>query len=448
MSGGHGILVVDDELSVRQSLKRWFGQEGFRVGIAADAKEALELLTRAAWDIVLLDIRMPGMDGLDLLSRIRDMDSSIIVIMITGYAAVDTAVEALKKGAFDYVAKPFDPEELSHLVGRALQHRELTTENLRLREKVDQLAGHDRILARSTVMTNVMDLVDTVAKTDSTVLIRGESGTGKELVARAIHSRSARRYFPLLPINCGALTESLLESELFGHERGAFTGARSERKGKLEVADGGTLFLDEIGTISLKTQMDLLRVLETKEFCRLGSDTPKKIDFRVICATNQDLEQGVKDSSFREDFYYRVNVFGIYLPPLRERGDDILLLAEHFVDKYATAMAREPHRISSEATRALLAHRWPGNVRELSNAIERAMVVARDNVILPCDLPFDSRDGRDRPAADSLSEVERRHIALMLERNHWNIKRTAEILQIDRATLYNKIKKDGFKRNG
>ena len=441
MSGKHGILIVDDEFSVRDSLGRWFTQEGFRVDVAENATVALEKIRDGSWDIILADIKMPGMDGLELQRRIYEKDPNIIVIMITAYATVGTAVQALKNGAFDYVTKPFDPDELSHLISNALRQRDLAAENVQLKENVERLVGHTEIVGDSPPMKKLFELLDTVAKTDATVLIRGESGTGKELVARAIHARSARRYFAIVPINCGALPEGLLESELFGHERGAFTGAQSRRKGKLEMSDGGTLFLDEIGTISMKTQMDLLRVLETKEYSRLGSDKLKKVDFRVVCATHQDLEQAVKNGSFREDFYYRINVFSMFLPPLRERGDDIRLLADHFVTKYAMSMGVEARGVSDEAMELLRQHSWPGNVRELENAIERAMVVARDQVIRPEHLPLGPAPGAARTEVGSLADMERQHIARILTETEGNVKQSAKILGIDRATLYNKIKK-------
>ncbi len=438
---GTGILVVDDEFSVRDSLCKWFREDGLRVDAAQDAKEALQKLHQDRWDIILIDIKMPGMDGLELQERIREFNKDAIIIIITAYATVKSAVQAMKNGAFDYITKPFDPDELSLLITKALRQRDLAMENIQLREKIDGLAKQDEIVGESPAMNKVFELVETVAGTDATVIIRGESGTGKELVARAIHGYSARRYFPIVPLNCGALPESLLESELFGHEKGAFTGAQYRRKGKLEMADGGTLFLDEIGNISMKTQLNLLRVLETKEFSRLGGEKIIRVDFRIVCATNQDLEQSVAEGSFRKDLYYRINVFSIFIPPLREHRQDIPLLARHFVRKYAMAMNKETCRISPEATELLLQYDWPGNVRELENAIERAMVVAKGDVIEPGDLPFQLVTEASSASGDSLEEMERYHIAKVLAGMGWNIKRSAEILKIDRATLYNKIKK-------
>jgi DNA-binding NtrC family response regulator len=359
---------------------------------------------------------------------------------------VETAVQAMKEGAADYITKPFDPDELSLVIKRVLREKELADENIRLRRKIDRLARHDDIVGDSAAMKKVLEMVETVAQTDATVLIRGESGTGKELVARAIHANSPRRYFPIIPINCGALPETLLESELFGHEKGAFTGAQYRRKGKLEMADGGTLFLDEIGNITMKTQLDLLSVLETKEFTRIGGNKPIRVDFRIVCATNADLEQAVNEGIFREDLYFRVNVFTISMPPLRENRSDIPPLAEHFVKKYAMSMNKKVRKISPEAMDLLVRYNWPGNVRELENAIERAMVVAKGDVIQEDDLPFQLKTEIISPASDSLAEIERSHIINVLNRMDWNITRSAEIMRVDRQTLYNKIKKYGLRR--
>ncbi len=439
------LLVVDDEPSVRHSLCGWFRKDGYVVKEAESAATALNLLRETPFDVILLDIKMPGMDGLELQEHVHKLDPSIAVIMITAFASVDTAVRALKQGAFDYVTKPINPDELSHLVNRAMEQRRLQAENAQLRETIDQ-AGGDPIVGESPATRKVMELVQHVAKTDATVLILGESGTGKELVARAIHARSARSYFPIVPVNCGAIPETLLESELFGHERGAFTGAQFRRKGRVEMANGGTLFLDEVGSISPKMQVDLLRVLETKELIRVGGSQPIRVDFRVICATNEDLEKAVADGRFREDFYYRINVFTIEVPPLRARPGDIPLLANHFLERLALQMDKRMTGISPDAMKVLMTHDWPGNVRELANAIERAMVVGTPPTIRPEDLPL--RPVRKAPSEGngSLADVEREHVAAILERTDWNISRTAEILGVDRVTVYNKIKKYGLRR--
>lgn len=438
--------MVDDEFSVRDSLEQWFKKDGYRTASAADAKEALQLLQHDSWDIVFLDIKMPGMDGMELQRRIRQIDPELTVIMITAFASVETAVESLKEGAFDYVTKPIDPDELSHLVKRVIEHRRLKSENVQLREKVEQLATPTPIVGESQSMREVLELVRSVAATDVTVLIRGESGTGKELIAQTIHANSNRRYFPIVPVNCGALPESLLESELFGHEKGAFTGAQFRRKGRLEMANGGTLFLDEVGTISPKTQVDLLRVLETKEFTRLGGNRPVRVEFRVICATNQNLEKLVEEGNFREDLYFRLNVFTISIPPLRERREDIPLLAKHFLEKYSLQMNRAFADFDPGAMDKLVRYAWPGNIRELANAVERSLVVGSPPTIVASDLPVQLEEETDVATGDSLSDVERAHIGNILKRTGWNITRAAEILKIDRVTLYNKIKKYDLRR--
>ncbi|MCB2204002.1 sigma-54 dependent transcriptional regulator [bacterium] len=441
------IMVVDDELSVRQSLEAWFQDDGYSMLTAENAAEALKRMQEQHIDIILLDIKMPGMDGLALQDRIREFNQDVIIIIITAFATVDTAVRALKAGAFDYTTKPVDPDELSILVRNAVDRIRLQRENTALRESIDHLQFVDDIVGDSPQMQKVFELVKTVAPTDSTVLVLGESGTGKELIARAIHMNSTRKYFPIIPVNCGAIPETLMESELFGHEKGAFTGAQYRRKGKLEMARGGTLFLDEIGTLGLKSQVDLLRVLEDREFHRVGGERMVKADFRLICATNLNLEDEVKAGNFREDLFYRINVFTISLPPLRERQTDIPQLARHFLEKHCRTMNRTVNDIAPEAMDILKAYDWPGNVRELVNAIERAVVINKSGTITPDDLPMQMAS---RPASSSedvtLADVERRHIERMLANFDWNISRTAEQLHIDRVTLYNKIEKYGLKR--
>ncbi len=441
-----GILVVDDELIVRESLTKWFLEDGFRADSAENAAAALKKLQSSRWTILLVDIKMPGMDGIELLQRVREIDKNIVVIIITAFASVDTAVKALKEGAYDYITKPIDPDYLDHLIEKALKQQELLEENLQLRSRVSEMAEETEIIGDSDEMKHVMELVHTVAQTDTTVMIRGESGTGKELVAKSIHNLSTRRFFPMVTVNCGGMTETLLESELFGHERGAFTGAQYRRKGKVELADGGTLFLDEIGNIDAKTQMDLLRVIETKQFMRVGGSEIVHSDFRVICATNRDLEKAVKEGIFREDLYYRLNVFTIALPPLRARRSDIAKLAHFFLEKYAKAMNKKVTGFSPEAMYALKAYDWPGNVRELENAIERAMVVTPSSVIDRCHLPMQASNS-STAEGKRIEDVERRHIESVLRETGWNISRSATILDIDRVTLYHKIEKYGLKRS-
>lgn len=440
------ILIVDDEAVVRESLTKWFLQDGYKVEAAENAADALKKMDKGPWDVILLDIKMPGMDGMELLKRLREIDSTSQIIMATAFASVETAVQALKDGAFDYVTKPIDPDHLSHLVSNAIQQRDLADENTRLRQQITEITGANEIVGESPQIKRVIDLSLTVAQTDTTVMIRGESGTGKELIARTIHANSARRYFPIITVNCGAVAETLLESELFGHERGAFTGAQYRRKGKFEMADGGTIFLDEIGTVSPKMQVELLRVIETKQFTRVGGNESIASDFRVICATNRNLEAAIKEGTFREDLYYRLNVFSISIPPLRERRMDIPLMAQFFVAKYSTVMNKTVREISADAMDLLVRYDWPGNVRELENVVERAMVLATSPSIRPNDLPFQNIVKHEGPKDDTLAAIERQHIELVLGTMHWNITRAAEVLDIDRVTLYNKIAKYGLKK--
>jgi DNA-binding NtrC family response regulator len=443
----HKILIVDDEISVRSSLEEWFLEDGFTVNTAENAEAALKKMHAGPYDIILLDIKMPGMDGITLQKKIKEIDADAIIIIMTAYASVDTAVEALKFGAFDYVTKPFDPDDLTHLIKNALKQKDLTEENLQLKSKISEMSLVDELIGESDEIKRVMEMVRTVAETDSTVLIRGESGTGKELIARAIHSHSKRRYFPIVAVNCGAIPETLLESELFGHEKGAFTGAQYRRKGKIEMASGGTLFLDEIGDITPKMQIDLLRVLEGKKISRLGGTEEITVDFRLICATNKNLEKLAQEEKFREDLYYRINVFTIFLPPLRERRADIIPLAEHFIKKYARSMSKPEKRISANAQALLLSYPWPGNVRELENAIERAMVIGKKPEIYVEDLPLHlNGEHKKNGESISLAEVEKEHIEKILKDTQGNITRAAGLLGIDRVTLYNKLKKYGIRR--
>ena len=439
------LLIVDDELSVRDSLGKWFREEGYEVTTAEDANRALTLLAEKPFDVALLDIKMRGTDGIELQRRLHENEPKLIVIMMTGYASVETAVAALKNGAYDYVTKPLDPDEISHLVKKALAHKQTEQENVRLRETVAEVARPEDLVGQSTAMNKVLDAVETVGPTDATVLITGESGTGKELVARAIHHASPRKFHPMVVIHCGALTESLLESELFGHEKGAFTGAQYRKKGKFEIAEGGTVFLDEIGDISLKTQTDLLRVLQEREIVRVGSNQPIKVDFRCIAATNRNLEQLIEEGKFRPDLFYRLNVFRIELPALRERRDDIPLLVNHFVHKFSQQMNKKITRVAPAAMNLLQQQPWTGNVRELENAVERAMVVAQEPEIREADFVF-KVNLVPNGAPKSLDEVEKGHILRTLEACSWNQTRAAEVLGIDRVTLHHKLKRYGWTR--
>jgi DNA-binding NtrC family response regulator len=438
------LLVVDDELIVRDSLDKWFREEGYEVTVAENAHDALGKMAAQKYDLSLVDIKMPATDGVELQRRMHEIDPEMLVIIMTGYASVETAVAALKNGAYDYVSKPFDPDDIAHTVHNALTHKRVEQENARLRETVASTTRPQEIVGQSPAMVRVFEAIRTVGPSDATVLITGESGTGKELCARAIHAASPRHYNPLVVIHCGALAETLLESELFGHEKGAFTGAQYRKKGSFEVADGGTVFLDEIGDISLKTQTDLLRVLQEREITRVGSTHPIHVDFRCIAATNKDVEQLVKDGRFRPDLFYRLNVFQIQLPPLRERKGDIPILADHFVRKFAASMNKRIARISPAAMALLDHYEWPGNIRELENAIERAMVVGREPELGEGDfalrLPIRASSPR------TLEDIERAHILAVLEDCNGNQTQAAEVLDIDRVTLHNKLKKYGWKR--
>ncbi len=433
------ILIVDDEESVRDSLYNWFIEDGYRVESAENAKKALAMLESENFDIILADIKMPGMDGLEMLKAIKSLRKDSIVIIMTAFATVDTAVQALKDGAFDYVTKPFDPDDLSHLIRNASKQISLSEENEMLRDKVVSLENVENLVGKSEAMMKVLKQIESVAPTNASVIITGESGTGKELVARAIHANSQRRFFPLVAVHCGALSESLLESELFGHEKGAFTGAVFNRKGRFEMADSGTIFLDEIATISQKMQVELLRVLETKSFVRVGGNKEITSDFRVICATNRDLKVMVEKGLFREDLFYRLNVVNINVPPLRERTEDIPLLVDYFIKKYCISMNKSPVIIETSAMERIEEFSFPGNIRELENMIERAIVVGNGKKITLKDLPI----GKDvsAPAFESLEDLEKNHIIHILTKYSWNISAAAKALKVDRVTLYNKIRK-------
>ena len=437
------ILIVDDEESVRDSLYNWFIEDGYQVDCAENAKEALSILESEYFDIILADIKMPGMDGLEMHRRIKSLNSDAIVIVMTAFASVETAVQALKDGAYDYITKPFDPDDLSHLIRNAASQISLKAENEALKNKVISLENIEGIIGNSEPMIKVLKDVESVAKSNSSVIITGESGTGKELIARAIHSNSPRKYFPLVSVHCGALSEDLLESELFGHEKGAFTGAMYNRKGRFEMADGGTIFLDEIATISPKMQIELLRVLESKTFMRVGGNKEIKSDFRVICATNRDLKKMVEKGIFREDLYYRLNVVNITIPPLRVRVEDIPLLVDHFIKKYCTSMSRDIVSMDKAALKRLEEYEFPGNARELENMIERAIVIGNGKEIRLKDLPIEKDIVSN--STDSLQDLERKYVLQILNKYDWNITRSAKALKVDRVTLYNKIKKYDLK---
>jgi len=446
MEEKRSILIVDDESVVRESLTHWFTEEGYDVEAADSASGALSKLASREYDLAIADIRMPGMDGLELLEKIRQEQFDTEVIVMTGYASVETAVRALKAGAFDYITKPFDPDDLSAIVRNALEKNKLKRENRMLRHQLEESDFTSELIGQSDPMRRVKEQIETVAGVDSTVLLLGESGTGKELVARAVHRRSPRRFQPMVIVHCGALTETLMESELFGHEKGAFTGAQYRKKGKFEAASGGSIFLDEIGDISLKTQTDLLRVLQEREIVRVGGNQTIKVDFRVIAATNRDLPEMVKEGQFRADLYYRLNVFTIHMPSLRDRAGDIALLATFFLEKYSKQMNRKFTGFDRAALDKLNGYHWPGNVRELENMIERAVVVGREPVVKVADIALsaDAPDATDM----SIEAMEKKHIERVLSELNWNQTRAARALGIDRVTLYHKVRRYGFVKAG
>ena len=441
------ILVVDDELIVRQSLSNWLMEEGYRVDTAINGKDACEKIKEKDYDLVLADIKMPEMDGIQLLEFGKKYDPDLQFIVMTAYASIDTAVKAMKEGAFDYIVKPVDPEKVSHTIQMSLKFKMLEKENLILRRELEKKYGIEEIIGKSKKMEDIFELIRTVAESESVIMIRGESGTGKELIAKAIHAHSKRKYGPFIALNCGSLPETLLESELFGYEKGAFTGAQFSRKGRIEMAQSGTLFLDEIGDISQKTQIDLLRVLQERIIYKLGSNEPLKIDVRIISATNRDLEKAIREGDFREDLYYRMNVITINVPPLRERTEDIPLLVNYFLNKNIVESRKQISGVSGEAMVRLLAYAWPGNVRELENVIERAVVISKTQELSLDDFPDTIKNNNplENKVGDadeiSLEDQEKVHIMKILEKNDWNISRSAKDLEIDRTTLYNKMKK-------
>jgi two-component system response regulator PilR (NtrC family) len=398
------ILVVDDERSMRELLGIVLRREGYEVVLAENGRVALDVLEQQPVDLLISDIKMPDMSGVDVLRAAKRIDRDIVGIMITAFASTDTAVDALRLGALDYLSKPFNVDELKLKVRKALRGRQLERENVWLKRRLDETHEFNSIIGRSEAMLAVFELIQRIAPTNSTVLVAGESGTGKELVARAIHHESLRRDRPFVALNCGAMPENLLESELFGHVRGSFTGADTNKKGLLEVADTGTVFLDEIGEMSPPMQVKLLRVLQDRKFRRVGGTEEMSSDIRIVAATNRDLGRMVAEGRFREDLFYRINVIPIELPPLRKRREDVPLLATHFLKRFATQMQKDLQGISAEALDALAGYDWPGNVRELENVIERAAALEHSSVVLPESLPAQVRSGR-QPAAGSRSDA-------------------------------------------
>jgi DNA-binding NtrC family response regulator len=440
------ILVVDDEDVMSESMAAWLREDGYRVDTAPNGQKALELAKQTDYAIAFVDLKMPGgMDGIETMMEMRRVRPDASVIIITAYATVDTAIQAMKEGAQEYIVKPCHPQEISMLVSRILKLKKLQSENVILRKKISRQYRHHDIITKNPRMQQILELIQDIASLRSTVLICGESGTGKELVARAIHCSGTRADKPFVSVSCAALTETLLESELFGHEKGSFTGADSQTKGKFELADGGTIFLDEIGDISPKLQADLLRVLQERRFYRVGGSGEVAVDARVIAATNKHLAEEVQEGRFRDDLFYRLNVIEITIPPLRERREDIPILAEHFVQHIASELGKDVSGISSDALKLLMDYDWPGNVRELENVIERAIVTSRNGTLVESDfswLTARNKAGQNWEVPDvPLSELERRAIVAVLERKRGNVKEAAVSLGIDRSTLYDKLKR-------
>ena len=457
--GSERILVIDDEERNREFLKEFLQVEGFDLETANDGREALEILENMDFDLVLTDLKMPRADGLAVLEGLQRINPQTVAIVFTGYGSIDTAVKAMKLGAYDYITKPLKIEEITIVIQRALEHRKLTLENEMLRRQLKRKYKFDNIIGDSDNMQEVFRLIEKIANTDSTILIYGESGTGKELVARAIHFNCDRRDRPLIPVNCGAIPEELLESELFGHEQGAFTGATRTRIGRFELGNGGTIFLDEIGDMSPALQVKVLRVLQEHEFERVGGMKTIKVDIRVIAATNKDLEKNVADGKFREDLFYRLNVIPIQLPPLRERKSDIALLASHFIQVYNEKNKHRITGVSSEAMELLQNYEWPGNVRELENMIERIVILKGEGMAEPDDLSEKVLASTPRSLHPrikipengisfntAITEFERELILQALNRTNWVKNKAAKLLNLNRTTLVEKMKKINLSR--
>ncbi len=446
------LLVVDDEEITRESMAAWLREDGYRVDTAASGREALELTATHEYALYFVDLKMPkGLDGIETMMEIKKVHPDASIVIITAYATVDTAITAMKEGALEYIVKPCNPQEISLLVGRIIKLKNLERENALLRQKLLGQYRFQDIISKNARMQDIFQLIREVASLRSTVLVQGESGTGKELIARAIHYAGDRADKPFIAVSCAALAETLLESELFGHERGAFTGAVSEKPGKFELADGGTIFLDEIGDISPKLQMDLLRVIQERTFYRVGGSEEKRVDVRVIAATHVDLLEAVREGKFREDLYYRLNVINIRIPPLRERLEDVPLLARGFIERLSHELGKNVTDLTEGALKALIEHQWPGNVRELENAVERAMVTCKERVLSESDFAFLSAAARPSeqwsvPAGMTLDEIERQAIVATLDRTQGNIKEAAAQLGIDRSTLYDRIKRYNIPR--
>ena len=445
------ILVIEDKDGMRDMLAQTLEAEGYQVDVAPDGMVGASKAKEKRYDLVLTDLKLPKLSGLEVLTEIKDNDPEAVVVVMTAYGTVENAVEAMKIGAFDFLTKPFDTDHLTVLIKRALENRRLVAENILLREELAQNLGFDQVIGRSPAVQEVIKLVQKVAPSDTTVLFLGESGTGKELFARAIHNLSTRKHEPFVAINCAAIPHELLENELFGSEKGAYTGAVSRKMGKFEIAEGGTIFLDEVGDLDVALQAKLLRVLQEKKFERLGGTRVIEADVRVVAASNTDLKAAIEKKLFREDLFYRLSVFPITIPPLRERPEDIITLADHFILKYCREMKKKPRSLTNEAKRILEKYNWPGNVRELENTIERAIILCEGKKIKPEhlavriptmeDIRLRSGAGLKDVGQYAQMEAEKKLIKRVLSETHGNKRKAAQILKIDYTTLFDKIKK-------
>ncbi|MCJ7679401.1 MAG: sigma-54 dependent transcriptional regulator [Candidatus Aminicenantes bacterium] len=441
------ILIIDDEEAIQDSCAQVLKREGYSVRGAKNGAEGLQHFKQETFHIVLLDLRLPGMGGMEILKLIKEENPETPVIIITGFASIESAVEAIKLGAFDYLAKPFCPEELRVIVKKAVKSRDTYFENLSLRKALEDKTQFDMVVGSGAAMERVLDIVRRVSITESTVLITGESGTGKEILAREIHKHSPRSKLPFVVVDCGALVETLFESELFGHVKGSFTGAFETKHGRFEIANGGTIFLDEISNISMNIQAKLLRVIQEREVTRIGSTKPFKVDIRILAATNENLTDCVRQGKFRDDLFYRLSVVPIHLPPLRDRKEDIPQFVDHFLNKYNRKAKKKINKISPSVIKALQQYDWPGNIRELENTIERAVVLAPGEEIRLDDLIYHGiRTGHSMFSSGTgehltLNEIEKEYIRTVLQAHHQNRSHTAAVLGIDRKTLLSKIKK-------
>jgi DNA-binding NtrC family response regulator len=442
------ILLVDDEINTLKVLSAILKKNGYEVTTARTAEEALDRSSKSSFDAVVTDYRLPGMDGLRFISVLRTNMPDVPVVMLTAFGTIENAVEAMKKGAFSYISKPVNPDELLTVMREAITKRRLIVEIISLKSQLKERYNYKNIIGKSGPMQDIYTLIETVARSSSNILIIGESGTGKELVARAIHYESPRADRPFVPLDCASIPEQLIESEIFGHEKGAFTGAHERKPGQIELADSGTIFLDEVGELPIAVQKKFLRFLQEREFLRVGGSSRIKVDVRIIAATNRDIEAEVKRGNFREDLFFRLNVVRLTIPPLRDRKDDIPMLAAHFLSKYAAANSKTITTIEGEVIEAFLRYGWPGNVRELENAVERAVVLCPANTITMTYLPRAIRDLQAPPSTGSdglnLADTEKRLLMRALEKTSWNQTKAAEVLGISRKQLRTKMKNHGL----